>query len=160
MPDYTASFQYLALDGSVSQEGDCRLSFDQQSLTVIPSAGEPMTLDLGDLDGFSAGKFQIRLPLYTGRTLLLQQLGRGFERVSQDLLNAYRTRAVQCLLLEDMKQIASFPGAFDFAAPAVACPSCGTRAHGKFCPNCGKRIEATTAPAPSQAGEAEIRVYE
>lgn len=160
MPDYTASFQYLAPDGSVAQEGDCRFSFDKQSLTLVPSAGASMTLDLGDLDGFSAGKFQIRLPLYTGQTLLFQQLGRAFERVSQDLLNAYRNRAVQCLLLEDMKQIASFPGAFDFAAPAVACSSCATRAHGKFCPNCGKRIEAATAPVPPQGGEAEIRVYE
>ena len=159
MAEFTASYQYLDSSGQVVEEGDCRVQFDTQSLTIVPADASPTAMDLGDLDAVNAQNFQVRLPLYTGRTLVLRQLGRAYERFSQELLAAYRDRALQCLLLEDMQEIKRFPGAFEIAAAAAVCPGCGARGHGKFCPQCGKQMPAASSPVSSASGEAEIRVY-
>lgn len=58
-------------------------------------------------------------------------MGRAYETLSHDLLDAYRDRALQCLLLEDLKEIARYNGAF----------------------------ELTVAGSTPQSGPAEIRLF-
>ena len=112
MADFSGKFQYLNPDGSVAQEGACRAQFDAQNFTLTPESGAPMAFDLGDLDALAATDWEIRLPLYTGNTIVLRQLGKAYETLAHDLLDSYRDRALQCLLLEDLQETARFQGTF------------------------------------------------
>lgn len=113
MPDFNAKYQYLEAGGAVSQEGACHAQFDAQTFTLTPETAPPMAFDLGDLDAVAATDWEIRLPLYTGNTIVLRQMGRAYETLAHDLLDAYRDRALQCLLLEDMQEVARFNGTFE-----------------------------------------------
>ena len=115
MPDFQGKFQYLEKNGSPSQQGACRLSFDAQTLTLTPDTGAAIVCDLGDLDAVTAADWEIRLPLYTGRKIVLSQFGRSYETLAHDLTDAYRNRCVQCMLLEDMGEIARFTGNFEIS---------------------------------------------
>ncbi|HEY5161895.1 MAG TPA: hypothetical protein VII81_02700 [Terriglobales bacterium] len=158
MADYTGNFQYIAENGSVLQQGDCRFQFDKETLTLTPESAAPIAFDLGDLDGVIAGHPQLKLPLYTGRTLVLRQLGKAFERIAHDLLEAFRDRAAQCLLVGDLKEVARFDGRFELAT-SVKCSACGARTQAtKFCRECGKPL--SSQPSAARSGEAEIRLYE
>src|SRR5215510_14785980 len=112
MAELHGKFQYLNPDGTVSQEGGCRAQFDAETFTLTPDSGAPMAFDLGDVDAVTPADWEIRLSLYTGNTIVLRQLGKAYETVAHDLLDAYRDRALQCLLLEDLQEIARFPGTF------------------------------------------------
>jgi hypothetical protein len=114
MPDFSGKFQYLSASGSVTQQGGCRAQFDAQTFTLTPESGAPMAFDLGDLDAVVASDWEIGLPLYTGSSLRLRQLGKAFETISHDLLEAYRNRALRCLLLEDLQELARYQGSFEF----------------------------------------------
>lgn len=115
MADFNGKFQYLASGGSVTQQGACRAQFDAQTFTLTPESGAAMAFDLGDLDAVVASDWEIALPLYTGNSIRLRQLGKAYETVAHDLLEAYRNRTLQCLLLEDLQEITRFPGTFELA---------------------------------------------
>lgn len=158
MSEYSGNFQYLDESGAVLQESDCRIQFDKETLTVTPASAAPIVLDLGDLDGIIPAHPLLRLPIYTRRTLVLRQLGRAFERVAHDLLEAFRDRAAQCLLVGDLKEVSRIEGQFHLMA-AVRCPGCGARTEAtRFCRECGKPLGLQAKAA--QAGDAEIRLYE
>lgn len=129
MADFQGKFQYLAQGGGVAQEGACGLQFDAQTLTLTPASGAALAFDLGDLDAVTAADYEVRLPLYTGKALVLRQFGKSFDTLAHDLTDAYRKRTVECMLLEDMAEVARFNGNFELS---------GTRA---------------------SAGAAEIRLY-
>jgi len=112
MADFSGKFQYLNPDGSIAQEGACRAQFDAQNFTLTPESGPPMAFDLGDLDAVATADWEIRLPLYTGNTIVLRQLGKAYETLAHDLLDSYRDRALECLLLEDLQELARFQGTF------------------------------------------------
>ncbi|HEY6968282.1 MAG TPA: hypothetical protein VJA94_03690 [Candidatus Angelobacter sp.] len=112
MADFHGKFQYLNPDGSVAQEGSCDAQFDTETFTLTPESGAPMAFDLGDLDAVAAADWEIRLPLYTGNTILLRQLGKSYETVAHDLLDAYRDRVLKCMLLEDLEELARYQGTF------------------------------------------------
>jgi hypothetical protein len=120
MTDFSGKFQYLAAGGSVTQEGPCRAQFDEQTFTLTPETGAPLICDLGDFDSIIAADWEIRLPLYTGSTILLRQFGKVYETLSHDLLEAYRKRTIQCLLLEDMEEITRFNGNFELTVGGAA----------------------------------------
>ncbi len=115
MPDFQGKFQYLSSGGAVTQEGACRLHFDKQTLTLTPDAGAALAFDLGDIDSVTAADWEVRLPLYTGRVVVLRQFGKSYDNLVHDLTEAYRDRTIQCLLLEDMSEIAHFPGNFELS---------------------------------------------
>jgi hypothetical protein len=144
MPESQGNFQYIAQGGTVAQEGACRVRFDAQTLTLSPAAGAALVFDLGDLDSVTAADWEIRLPLYTGRTIVLRQLGKAYDTFAHDLLEAYRNRTVQCLLLEDMGEIARFSGTFELSSSASP----------RAAPQAGR-----TEAGISEAGAAEIRLY-
>ncbi len=108
MTPFPGRFQYLEEKGAVSQSGFCRVTFDEENFLLTPDKGPPLALDLGDIDAFSSADYQISLRLYGGKTLLLSQFGKTFQNLHHDLLEAYRSRLVQCLLLEDLEGIARF----------------------------------------------------
>jgi hypothetical protein len=119
MADFTGKFQHLTASGSVAQEGACRVQFDSQTFTLAPDSGAPIVCDLGDLDAVIAADYELRLPLYTGSVILLRQFGKAYETLCHDLLEAFRQRTLQCLLLEDLKEIARFDGNFELAVAAT-----------------------------------------
>lgn len=112
MADFNSKFQYLNSSGTAIQEGPCRAQFDAQTFTLTPESGAAVVFDLGDVDDVIAADWEIRLLLYTGNTILLRQLGKAYETLAHDLLDAYRDRALQCLLLEDMEEVARYNGTF------------------------------------------------
>lgn len=118
MPAFDGRFQYSG--PGTSQEGPCRVQFDAQTFTLTPQHGVPIAFDLGDLDAVVKGDWELRLPLYTGRAILLRQFGKAFEDLCRDLLEAYRKRAIQCLLLEDLEEIERFTGTFELTAAGRA----------------------------------------
>lgn len=124
MADFAGKFQQLTTSGSVTQEGACRVQFDSQTFTLAPDSGAPIVCDLGDLDAVIAADYELRLPLYTGSVILLRQFGKAYETLCHDLLEAHRQRTLQCLLLEDLKEVARFDGNFELAI-AAATPRSG-----------------------------------
>ena len=128
MPSFSGKFQYLNADGATVQAGACQVTFDESTLTLVPAAGAPLAFDLGDIDLFQLGEYELTLTLYTGKKILLQQFGKAFQNLSHDLLEAFRQRLIQCLLLEDLEEITRFDGfaqlssaaspAQQFASPA------------------------------------------
>src|SRR5438270_1279801 len=131
MADFNGKFQYLAAGGSVAQQGPCRVQFDNEKFTLTPESGAPMAFDLGDLNAVIAADWELGLPLYTGSSIVLRQFGKTYETLSHDLLEAYHKRVIQCLLLEDLKEIERFTGSF----------------------------ELNQTGSPSRSGVAEIRLY-
>jgi len=117
-PDFQGKFQYLDPSGTATQQGTCRLNFDAQTLTLTPENGAPIVCDLGDLDAVNAVDWELRLPLYTGRATVLRQHGKSYDSLVHDLTDAYRKRAVQCMLLEDMGEVARFTGNFEIVSAA------------------------------------------
>ena len=120
MADFGGRYQYLERDGRPLQEGACRVQFDAQTLTLTPESGAPLTCDLGDLDSVIAAEWEIRLALFTGRSIVLRQFAKAYDKLAQGLLEAYRERAIRCLLLEDMTEVARFTGQFELAAHGEA----------------------------------------
>ncbi len=110
MPSFSGKFQYLNPDGAAVQSGPCRVSFEAETLTLTPTTGAPLAFDLGDIDTFAPAEYELTLTLYTGKKILLNQFGKAFQNLSHDLLDAYRKRLIQCLLLEDLEEIARYDG--------------------------------------------------
>jgi hypothetical protein len=110
MSSYSGKFQYIEENGVASQSGACRATIEEPNLRLIPERGNSIAFDLGDIDAFLPGDYELALKLHTGKTLLLQQFGKIFQNLSHDLLEAYRHRLVQCLLLEDLEGIERFDG--------------------------------------------------
>ena len=112
MPAYTGKFQYLDVGGAPAQvpiqQGPCELSFDSQTCTVTPPAGTPLTFDLGDVDEFTPAEWELSLTLSTGARLQLRQFGPAFGRMCEELLAGWRDRTVECLLLEDLAELARY----------------------------------------------------
>ena len=135
MSEFTGKFQQLTASGGVTQEGACRVRFDSQTFILTPDLGAPIVCDLGDLDAVIAADYELRLPLYTGSVVLLRQFGKAYETLCHDLLEAYRQRTLQCLLLEDLKEIARFDGSFELD------------------------VSTTSAPTVPRAGAAEFRLF-
>jgi hypothetical protein len=111
MAAFNGKFQYSG-NGT---EGDCRVEFDAEKFTLSPDSAPPLVFDLGDLEAVIAADYEIKLSLYTGNTLVLRQFGKPYETLTHDLLEAYRKRTLQCLLLEDMEEVQRFTGSFELA---------------------------------------------
>lgn len=120
MADFGGKYQYLDQSGRLLQEGACRVQFDAQTFTLTPESGAPLAFDLGDFDSVVAAEWEIRLALFTGRSIVLRQLAKAYDNLAQGLTEAYRERAIRCLLLEDMAEVARFGGQFEFAVPGAA----------------------------------------
>ena len=73
MPSFTGRFEYLAPQRGVVQGGACELSFDDRTLTIV-SDGPPLAFDLGDIDLFCPGEYELRLSLYSGHDVRLYRL--------------------------------------------------------------------------------------
>ena len=117
MPAYSGKYQYLDASGGTIGQGPCQLSFDAGACIVTPAGSTPLAFDLGDVDRATPAEWDLQLTLYTGRTVVLQQFGGAFSRMSEELLAAWRDRTVQCLLLEDLEEVARYQGAAN-GAPA------------------------------------------
>jgi hypothetical protein len=110
MPAYSGKFQYLDEAGASLQQGPCELSFDEETCTITPPSGLPVTFDLGDVDAVEPGEWEIALRLCGGAKTVLRQFGPAFDRMVEELLAAWRDRTVRCLLLEDLEELARFSG--------------------------------------------------
>ncbi len=110
MPSYSGKHRYLDPAGAPLAEGVCRLSFEDETLTLTPAQGAALECDLADIDAFSPGEYELSLKLYTGRTMLLRHFAKDFQNLCRTLLEAWRARTIKCLLLEDLREIARFDG--------------------------------------------------
>jgi hypothetical protein len=118
MPAFSGRFQYLNPDGTIAQSSPCHLTFAAETLTLTPAGGPPITFDFGDIEVFAPADYELTLTLYTGKKIVLNQLGKTFQGLSQDLLEAYRKRLIECLLLEDLEEVARFEGVARLESPA------------------------------------------
>jgi len=161
MSDFKGSFQYLSSTRSVRAEGPCRVEHDDATLSIVPEAAAAITLDFGDLDGFLAQDYAIRLPIYTGSALVLREFGKAYPKLASELLSAYRERMLNCLLLEDMEEISRYDATFSLAKGGARCPKCGSPDRGgKFCPDCGQKLEHIARDtSPAVSGTGEVRLY-
>jgi len=118
MPSFSGRFQYLTPEGTTAQAGPCKVSFEKETLTLVPASGAPLVFDLGDIDVFAPGEYELTLTLYTAKKVLLQQFGKSFQNLSHDLLEACRHRLLQCLLLEDLEEVTRFEGVAHLESPS------------------------------------------
>jgi len=121
MPTFSGKFQYQNPDGTPLGGGSCRLSFEKESFTLTPTSGAPIAFDLGDIEIFTPADYELTLTLYTGQRIVLSQFGKTFQNLSHDLLEAYRRRLVQCLLLEDLEEVSRFEGMVQLRSQAAGC---------------------------------------
>jgi len=119
MPTFSGKFQYQNPDGTPLCSGPCRLSFEKESFTLTPTSGAPIACDLGDIDIFTPADHELTLTLYSGQRIVLSQFGKTFQNLSHDLLEAYRQRLVQCLLLEDLEEVSRFEGIVQLRSQAA-----------------------------------------
>jgi hypothetical protein len=131
MATYAGQFEYVSTGTGVESAGACEFSFDERTATLVPADGPPLAFDLGDVDAFEAGDWDVRLALYGGQTLVLRRFGKALGDLARELLEAYRGRLVQCLLVSDLNEVARFNGRVQLQSLDRAC-----------------------------AGRAEIRLYE
>jgi hypothetical protein len=131
MPSFAGHFEYLAPGGAVEQSGSCEFSFDRETATLVPGGRPPVAFDLGDIETFGTGDYELRLSLHTGYDLKLLRFGKPFQDLARELLDAYRDRLVKCLLVSDLDEVARFTG----------------------------RVQLESASGAA-AGPAEIRLYE
>jgi hypothetical protein len=110
MPTFSGHFELQNPPGAIENHGPCQIAFDEETFTLTPSSAAPLAIDLGDIDLFTPGEYDLTLKLHTGQRLLLKQFGKAFQNLAADLLEAYRKRLIQCLLLEDLDEVAQFEG--------------------------------------------------
>lgn len=122
MPAYSGKFQYSGESGQPLSQGPCQVRFETESCIVTPAGGIPVAFDLGDIDSLARSDWDLQLKLYTGKTVALRQFGPAFGRMADELTAAWRDRTIQCLLLEDLDEVARFNGAAAFP-PAAASPA-------------------------------------
>jgi hypothetical protein len=120
MPSFSGKYEYRDEQGAVVAQSAAQFSFDTETAILTPPQGSPLAFDLGDIDRFTPGEWDLELTLYTGRSLKLRQFGSAFGQLSEGLLAAWRDRMVRCLLLEDMEEVARFQGNLASARVGVA----------------------------------------
>jgi hypothetical protein len=109
MPSFPGRFEYLAPGRGAVRSGDCRLSFDERTVTVIAD-GPPLAFDLGDIDAYEPGDCHVRLSLFDGHDLVLTRFAKAFSDMERQLREAYRDRLVECLLVSDLDEVSRFSG--------------------------------------------------
>ena len=77
MISFSGKFQYLDHTGATVQGGSCRLTIEDDNLRLIPEKGQPLVLDLGDIDVFSPGDYELSLKLY-GKDYRLASVRQSF----------------------------------------------------------------------------------
>ncbi len=124
MPDYSGKFQYCDGNGAALAQGPCRISFDEDSFIATPASGAAIAFDLGDVDVFAHGEWELQLSLYTGRQLVLRQFGAAFDRMTAELGAAWRDRNLLLPRIRNVRR-GSHPrlGAREFS-PRAGVPSC------------------------------------
>lgn len=110
MPSFNGKFLYKSSHGAAGQNGSCRVTVDPQNLQIIPEAVPPLAFDLGDIDEYVPGEYELTLKLYDGSLVVLSHFGKTFQNLAHDLLASYRDRTVRCLLLEDLEEILRVDG--------------------------------------------------
>jgi hypothetical protein len=110
MPTFSGKYEYRSDKGAVQRSGACSLTFDGETLRLVADAGPGLAMDLGDVDVIDAADYQLSLRIYDGTTILLSQFGKSFQNMRHDLLESWRARIVQCLLLEDLEEVTRVDG--------------------------------------------------
>jgi hypothetical protein len=110
MPTFTGKFEHQAGTGAVQQGGSCRLTFDEETFRIVSDKGPGLAIDLADIDAIEAGDCELKLRVYDGTGLLLNQFAKPFQQMRHDLLDAWHRRLIQCLLLEDLEEITRLDG--------------------------------------------------
>ncbi len=110
MPSFSGKFRYFETGGTLLQEGPCRLMIEEEFLLLTPQSGAPLSCDLGDIDALLPGDYELTLKLYTGHSISLFYFAKTFQNLCHDLLEAFRKRQLQVLLLEDLEEIERFDG--------------------------------------------------
>jgi hypothetical protein len=113
MPSFSGQFQI-----SGGRSGPCGLSFDKDALQIVSGGGPALACDLGDIDVFAPGDYLLDLTFFTGQQLRLHEFGKAFDNLVHDLLEAYRARLVQCLLLDDLEEVSRFTGTAGYQSAA------------------------------------------
>jgi hypothetical protein len=125
MPRFAGHFEYLAPGGAVETSGSCEFSFDRETATLVPAGHPAIAFDLGDIETFGTGDYELRLSLHEGYDLTLLRFGKPFQDLARELLDAYRDRLVKCLLVSDLDEVARFSGRvqLESASGAAAGPA-------------------------------------
>ena len=121
MAKYEGQFEYASPGTGVEHAGACEFSFDERAATLVPVEGPPIAFDLGDIDAFEAAEWELRLTLYSGQTLTLKRFGKALRDLGRELLDAYRGRLVQCLLVSDLDEVARFDARVELRSRVRAC---------------------------------------
>ena len=111
MAGFSGRYEFGA-QGRGSASGPCEFAFDAETATVA-AGGPPLAFDLGDIDVFAAGDYELSLSLFDGLVLRLSHVGRAFQTLTHDLRDAHRARLVKCLLVSDLDEVARFEGSLD-----------------------------------------------
>ncbi len=117
MPTFRGRFEYIAPGRRVVRSGDCDLTFDRCTATLVGD-GPSLAFDLGDIDTYEAGEYHLRLSLFDGHDVLLTRFAKAFTDLERQLRDAFRDRLVQCLLVGDLDEVARFTGRVQLDSPA------------------------------------------
>ncbi len=114
---FTGRYRYKDIANAAEQSGSCRVVVEDQNLQVLPDKGSPIALDLGDIDEYIPGDYELTLRVYDGSLLVLSHFAKTYQNLTHDLLAAYRDRTIQCLLLEDLEEAVRIEGNAQLDSP-------------------------------------------
>jgi hypothetical protein len=95
-------------DGTAASEGPCQVTLAPDSVTVLGPGQDSFACDLGDIEGIEPGEYDLSLVLCTGDRIRFSHFGKTLQPLAQALGDAWRTRLIQCLLLDDLRELARF----------------------------------------------------
>ena len=88
-------------EGANSAKGEAELTLDNETLSVMPSFGEPVYIPLIDISEILPGEYLVQIEIISGEKLVLRDLGYKFGDFVSNLYSARNKEIVKHLLMNE-----------------------------------------------------------
>jgi len=83
------------------ERGECRLTLDEQGLSLLPAKGSALYFGLRDIIELSGAGYRVSLVMFSGEKLALDQLGHDYEDFLRSLAKQRNELIIQDLLIKE-----------------------------------------------------------
>ena len=101
MDNIKASYKLKASDNTLLEASSCKVSFDQERLTVSSQFGQPIYITLRDMMDVTEEDYHIYITLMDGSTLIIHDLGYKHDDFFRQCLKIRNTIILKDMLAEE-----------------------------------------------------------